>query len=84
MPEQLEHISKGRTYQNESSYNKTSCRSCGANLDVKQKCLVCGEPIVWHCSYCLAIYDSTHKHSSNIVSLKPKSIIGKVSEVEAC
>ena len=45
-------------------YNRFSCRSCGAKLIVIKKCIVCNEPILWHCENCDITYDRLHhKHS---------------------
>ena len=51
---------------NSTHYNKFSCRNCGAKIIVIRKCIVCKEPILWHCENCDISYDSIHHQHSYI------------------
>ncbi len=63
---QVNIINKNKTTitssQENTHYNKISCRMYGDKLMVIKKCLFCEEPLNWTCNYCSAIYDSVHIH----------------------
>ena len=63
---QVNTINKNKTTitssQENTHYNKISCRACGDKLKFTKKCLFCEEPLNWTCNYCSATYDSVHIH----------------------
>jgi hypothetical protein len=50
------------SYEHKSTYNKTSCRSCGQRMTVMQDCHYCDEPIKWQCISCYKMDDRFHTH----------------------
>lgn len=52
------------SYSHRSTYNKTSCRSCGTRLTIMRNCYYCNEPVGWHCMSCYIMDDRFHTHCS--------------------
>lgn len=48
--------------QENTHYNKISCRTCEYKLRFAKKCLFCRAPLNWVWDYCSATYDSVHIH----------------------
>jgi len=51
-------------YTHRSTYNKTSCRSCGTRLMIMRNCYYCNESIGWQCMSRYIMDDRFHTHCS--------------------